>query len=89
MSQYDPNGLLVELDSYQVSAEAYFDDNMSFTEDVRIYGENITVDHSHRGPERIKLEMLDDIVPLSIEVYGHTYRLEHADDQTATYKHWS
>lgn len=85
MSGYDAYSLIEELRIYQERAEAYFDDNMTFTEDVRIYGEKVTVDQEHHRPDCIKLEMLDDILPLSIEVYGHTYRLAHADNQTATF----
>ena len=87
MSAYDPNSMIEELRIYQERAEAYFDDNMTFTEDVRIYGENVTVDHSHRGPDLIKLELLDDIIPLSIEVYEIEYRLHSIEGDKATFKY--
>jgi len=86
---YNPESLIAELEQYQEAAEEYFEDNLKFTEDVHLYGEQVTVKHEFYGPDFIKLEIIDDILPLSIQVHEQTFRLDSFEGDTATYRQWS
>lgn len=87
MHAYDLQSLSEELTIYQERADIAVEDGLIITERTARDNPAKVLETKQEAPNEITIDLLDDIVPLSIESYGIEYRLHTIEGDKAIFKY--